>query len=703
MDNTTTAATRKVATIFALVAAFAAGAEIAGADGLSTLPWEVWDDPRNLPRLTLPHQVLMRSSHCPDGCRFDRHSKGDSRFIRLDGDEGVIFEEIGPGAVTRIWMTQGDGVSQPLDPGIRLRIYLDGEAEPRVDESLPDFFAGNTPPFLAPMVGDRLVSSGGNFSYVPIPYREGCRVTLTGAKDARIWFQVTYHRLPDPGDVATFTGSEDLSRWSELLSGTGSDPWPETDPAEIAEGQVVLESGDNVSFYSAEGSGLLTGLRLATPAAGWDEINLSLTFDDRTTANLSLRDFFAIGRGKGLPTRSLLVGLDAADRLYTYFPMPYFGGVVARLARAQGGTGDPVNVSFWVRRSARLPVAGSGLFGAQLQSANPTTPGVEFPLLELEGAGKWVGLFADLGSVDTPSRQYLEGDERIYLDGSRHPALYGTGTEDIFGGGFYFDQGPFRAALHGMTYHLTPAGEDVTGAYRLFLTDAVTFGAGIRAGLETGPTGEMPMRARAVAYTYRRSNPALAQRDVLDLSDEVSLSDHRFEVTGDFQVETLAAAFEGEPPLQLKSEGYYRQEGEASFVLATDGCLGQPRLRRLLDAGLAGQAAIVRLDGARAAILPPIDPNIERRWREVDVDLATALSGDQTAVAIAYGGDQLPPPVTGSEITEFSYELWCLMDVLVFEDGFESGDASAWSAQVGRQGVITKLVAGPQASIASSR
>ncbi len=678
-----TATVRKAAKLLALAAAFAAGAGIAAAGEPATLPWEVWDDPASLPRLTPAHQVLLRSSHCPDGCRFDRHSKGDSRFIRLDGDEGVIFEEVGPGAVTRIWMTQGFGTSQPLDPGIRLHIYLDGEDEPRVDESLPDFFAGKTPPFLTPLVGDRLVSSGGNFSYVPIPYRKGCRVTLKGAEEARIWFQVTYHRLRDATGVSTFTGNEDLSRWSELLAGAGDDPWPEPDPA-ITEGQIALEPGDSLAIYSAGGPGLLTGLRLTTPAAGWSEIRLSLTFDGRTTADLALRDFFAIGRGDGLPTRSLLVGLDADDRLYAYFPMPFFDHAVVRLTRAPESAGDPVEVGFWVRRSAVPPVAGSGLFGAQLQAADPTTPGTDLPLLELEGTGKWVGLFADLGSVGTPSRQYLEGDERIYLDGARHPMLYGTGTEDIFNGGFYFDQGPFRAALHGMTYHLTPAGEDVTAAYRLFLTDAVTFGASIRAGLETGPTGEMPMRARTVAYAYLRRNPMLARRDVLDLSDEGSLADHGFEVTGEFAVENLAAAFEGEPPLQLESDGYYRQAGEASFVLATEGCLGQPRLRRLLDAGLAGQAAMVRLDGAQATILPPIDPNVERRWREIDVDLAAPIAGEETAVTVAYGGDELPPPLVGSEMTEFRYELWCLMDVLVFEDGFESGDTSAWSAREGQ-------------------
>ncbi|MEE8523704.1 MAG: DUF2961 domain-containing protein [Thermoanaerobaculia bacterium] len=647
------------------------------------LPWEVWDDPSLLPRLPAGDQVLLRSSHCPDGCRFDRHSMGDSRFVRLDGDEGVIFEDVGAGAVTRIWMTQGDGDSLPLDPDVSIRVYLDGDETPRIDLPLPDFFSGTVAPFLTPMVGDRLVSSGGNYSYVPIAYRQGCRVSLVGAEDVRIWFQVTYHRLSDPQAVATFTGAENLDRWSALLSAPGDDPWLDDGVAEIATGRVAVVAGDSSTLYADTGAGLITGLRLEAPETAWDDLRLRLVFDGRATVDSTLRDVFAVLRGGPLPTRSLLVGLDALGRLYLYFPMPYFEAVEVRVVNTAAG-GDPVEIDYWVRRSARLPADGSGLFGVQLQAADPTVPGSEAPLLELQGYGKWVGLFADVGSVETLSRQYLEGDERIYLDGARHPALYGTGTEDIFGGGFYFDFGPFRQALHGMAYELTMGGERTTGAYRLFLTDAPTFGASIRAGLETGPTGEMPMRTRVVSYYYLRDDPVLARRDVLDLSDPDSRASHQHGVLGDFEILSLDAAFEGEPPSTLEADGYYRQQGKASFTLATTGCLGQPRLRRLLDAGIAGQAATVEVDGVEAASMPPIDANLDRRWREIDVDLAAPIRGDSAVISVVYDDGGFAPPLVGDAMTEFRYELWCLFNSLVFSDGFESGDVSGWSSSVGK-------------------
>jgi hypothetical protein len=33
---------------------------------------------------------------------------------------------------------------------------------------------------------------------------------------------------------------------------------------------------------------------------------------------------------------------------------------------------------------------------------------------------------------------FLEGDERVFVDGQESPQIYGTGTEDFYESGFYF-------------------------------------------------------------------------------------------------------------------------------------------------------------------------------------------------------------------------------------------------------------------------
>ena len=42
---------------------------------------------------------------------------------------------------------------------------------------------------------------------------------------------------------------------------------------------------------------------------------------------------------------------------------------------------------------------------------------------------------------------FLEGDEMIYVDGEKEAAIKGTGTEDYFNSGWYFNQGEYCRTL----------------------------------------------------------------------------------------------------------------------------------------------------------------------------------------------------------------------------------------------------------------
>lgn len=486
----------------AVVLALAATASVAAPSGAgSPLPWRVWEDPRTLPRLDLPHRVLLRSSFCPSGCRYDRHTVDDPRVLRYDGDEAVIFEETGAGALTQIWVTYGIRSSAALDRRIRLRLYLDGEAKPRLELPLRDLFSGRVPPFVPPLVADRQAASGGFVSDVPIPYRAGCRVTLEGIRPgARLWYQLTFHRLPGADGVASFRGDEDLGRWREWLHAEGPDPWRDEPQGELRIGTVAVAGKGPVTLYERAGPGLLTGLRLQVEDRLREHLRLVLELDGETTVDLALADLFGPGR-PAAPVSSVLLG-ERPGQLYLYFPIAFSRSAAIRL-RSTADPAESAEVGFWIRRDARDPVPGSGLFGAELQAVEATTPGVDQPLLRLDGAGKWVGLLTRLGAVASRDRSYLEGDLRVYLDGAPDPAQHGTGVEDFFGGGFYFDHGPFQRALHGVTAQGDDGGEATTAAYRLLLTTAVPFETSIRAELESGPQGEMPMRRRSVALYYR--------------------------------------------------------------------------------------------------------------------------------------------------------------------------------------------------------
>ncbi len=640
-----------------------------------SLPWETWRDLHLLAELPAGNQALLRSSHCPDGCRFDRHSAGDWRYIYVDGEEGVIFDEPGAGAITRIWMTMGvAGHSVPLDPEIRLRVYLDGAAVPVVDAALPALFDGSTPPFVPPLAGDRPSSSGGNFSYVPIPYRAGCRVALVGADDKRIWYQINFHRLADAEGVASFTGEEDLAAFVELLSTQGRDPWP-AGSGTVSAGALSLEPGEERQLLAIDEPGSVTALELEVDPAWWPEIELRLTFDQQPAVRMALADFFAIGLVGPQPTRALLVGLDDTGSLYAYFPMPFFDSAEIGLMH-HGST--MAEVAWKVRLSSQAPSLSSGLFGAVLSAAEATATGVDFPLLTLAGHGKLAGSFIELGSTGGPSREYLEGDERFFIDRSPHPAVYGTGVEDFFNGGFYFDLGPFSRALHGAPYtDLEVDGLATTAAYRLMPTDGISFENHLVAGLEGGPTGNVSMRARAVTWYYLRQPARLHLWDRLDLGREGDRERHSYTVEGEHDFLQLDGLFEGEPPARAVGTGVYRPPGVASFVLRRHPTSERFRLRRRLDAGLAGQRATILLGGETVGHFPAVDVNEDRRWREVDVDLGSlaAVAAELTISVVAEPG----PPAGGETFTAFRYELWADGESEIFSDGFESGDTSSWS------------------------
>jgi hypothetical protein len=646
------------------------------------LPWEIWNDLHGLAEVHPGQRVLLRSSRCPSGCRYDRHSDGDWRFIRMDGDEGVIFEEAGAGAITRIWMTMGQGVSQPLAASVQLRIYVDGDPLPVLDVPLPDLFDGSTPPFLPPMVGNRETSSGGNFSYVPIPYRDGCRVTLVGAEQERIWYQINHHRLAEPGGIVSFAAEDDLSEWRALLDSPGQDPWRLTDDlagsVTVAD-DLVLAPGETQSLARFKGPDSLTALRFWLPEKAWPDVELRLEFDGNERVKLPLSDFFAIGSGGMDGTRSLLLGVDQDGSLYSYFPMPYFKQAEILLTNRAPADSKPLPIEYELRLAGRKPSRESGLFGAQRWVDHETPIGVDMPLLRLEGEGKWVGLFAQLGSVNTPRRDYLEGDERVFLDGSFHPEIYGTGTEDMFNGGFYFDRGPFRLALHGAPYHqFLENGEDQTAMYRLMLTDGVTFASSLYAGLEGGPTANRSVRARTIAYYYLRPVPGLWLSDTLDLGDPESRALHNYAVIGQHEFLPLAGLSENEPPLELEGAGVYRPPGQASFRLLAIPGSTRLRLRRRLDAVHDGQEAEIWLDGKLAGRFPPVDRNSDRRWREVSIDLPSSmvdLSGELEFTIRA-----LDRPQSSSQeaiFTAFTYELWADVPTERFAEGFKPAGVRA--------------------------
>ncbi len=468
------------------------------------LPWEVWKDPGVVAQVPPDVRTVLSSSVALDGGPYDRHSEGDSRFIRVVDGEGVIFETPGPGAITRIWMTQGNGISTDLDPEIRLRVRLDGAEDPVIDLSLPEFFGGEVPPFLSPMVLDRRQSGGGNVSFIPLPFRKGCRVSLVNAEKAKIWFQVTAMLMENPDGIISFTGLEDLSRWRRMLAHPGTDPWF-SESRETVSGTIVLKPGAAHELAAFDGPDQITAIVLRVPARRLGEVDIRLSFDGRTTVDLPLPWFFGIGQPGCLSMQSLFVGVDQGEA-YSYFPMPFHSNFTLELELSSAAA-KGLKLRFAVRRMGRAPSFDAALFGVRAIDVPASQPGRDAVLLDLVGPGRLAGLAVTAGSTSSAGWDFLEGDETLRVDGEDPPSWLGTGVEDFFGGGFYFRidrgrPGVFRQALHGMTCIGGTPEQPSMSLYRMMPADGPVFYRSLHFSEEGGATGEVPVRWRGVAWLY---------------------------------------------------------------------------------------------------------------------------------------------------------------------------------------------------------
>ncbi|RLE19712.1 MAG: hypothetical protein DRJ65_19825 [Acidobacteria bacterium] len=147
------------------------------------------------------------------------------------------------------------------------------------------------------------------------------------------------------------------------------------------------------------------------------------------------------------------------------------------------------------------------LFNAQMIDVPASKPGRDAVLLDLVGPGRLAGLAVTAGSTSAAGWAFLEGDETLQIDGEDSPSWRGTGVEDFFGGGFYFRNdrgGPefFRQALHGMNCIGGTPKQPSMSFYRLMPADGPIYERSLFFEVEGGPTGEVPVRWRGVAWYY---------------------------------------------------------------------------------------------------------------------------------------------------------------------------------------------------------
>jgi len=631
----------------------------------------------------LPGSVFTRqvSSHSRNGGNTDFGNYGEpsGRETYLYREEGmkVILDEQGPGCINRIWMT-----SPFMDTVGPVQIFLDNMDRPVVDMPAMDFFSGLVPPFLYPLAGSREVSSGGYYCYMPMPFQQRCKIRIGGAL---LYYDIDYFKFSGNPEVATFTGEEDVTAVLDLLNHSGGDPLHIHEKNSPYSGEVVLEPGEKECFFQEQGPAWILSLKLRPDSFSpsiLSSVWLYGLWDDPAEAQVAapLSDFFGSGLGPE-PVRAFPLGISIQEGwLYSYFPMPYdTEGSLCLENRGSVSSGFYFEIGYAERPSWAAP-GKVGTFHAQWNEENPTTLNRDYRILAAEGWGNYVGCTVTMygGQTEGNTLAYLEGDERVYVDDSLSPILYGTGAEDYFNGGWYFENGTFSLPFHG-----NPAsrkqddGRNFTGCYRFHVLDPVPFYKNILFGIEHGGFNEQQARFTSVAYYYARSEPALVLTDRLDVGDRESEDSHRYQTEGEEWSGEATFFYEGDrdgtagyllpligPPLTLParfspeavSDTGRTLRSSSSFSVKLDPENKGVRLRRRTDAAYKDQSARVLVDGEPLPSLWRTPGwNTVKRWRDTEYEIPARYTSGRESINLLIQVEQGEQ----NRWSEFFYWVYC--------------------------------------------
>ncbi len=573
-------------------------------------------------------------------------------------EENVLCDLEGPGVIYRLWYTGYDGGSPP-----GLNIYIDNNPTPRfstgaLGTDLWRMWFTPVAPFLAPLMryqaeGNPIAyARGADVSFYPIPFAQRIKITSnnylkSGVVTPRLkFYNIDYHIFTPDTSVTSWTGSENRAAADAAWDPAKMSLDPKNAAGNtVVSGNVTLGAGAVSTLLDIAGPKTIQAIRMNFGGSVPTEAQLNaLTLriywngEDAPSVEAPLGLFFAIGRyGVGIAPRSLMLGLDAGNTLYCYFPMPFETHAKVELFNAGASSVGPVAFEV-AHKPFTDSFANVGYFKTQYNISEPSTPGRDMPVLHTEGSGHLVGVVQSVtGTVNNPdpnsdaNRIHFEGDERIYLDGSRTPALQGTGAEDFFCDGYYFAWGLKTLPTWGYTQRI-PGPPDKSSMYRILLQEAIPFQRGFRMGIEHGHTNDTQCNAYILAMYYHA--PArLFLTDKLDVGKTASEAAHAYAVSAQTASGSLTSVFEGDDDDVSVSDDGRTFTGQSQFtVKLAPGNQGMV-IRRLFDQSVV-QRADVYIDDVRLGAFYTAATNSSRKWREESMMAPASFTAGKSQVTV---------------------------------------------------------------------
>jgi hypothetical protein len=372
--------------------------------------------------------------------------------------EFILFDEEGPGAIVRWWMT-----FYKAQHGI-LRIYLDHGSIPVIQGAPRDILSGNLLagyPFSASVQeGAPLGEEGRDYDhnlYLPIPFAKHAKITYEcdsivkkfeyeniqvpeGYYWPDVFYNICYRKYPKETEVVSLS-LEALQNAKSLLDKTGKLLQnSKADHPVNREFEKKILPGDSLIFdyYGKDQAIRMLSLIIRAtdvPQALRSSV-LSASFDGIRTIWVPVGEFFGMGY---IPvTHKTFMNRTQDDgTMESWWVMPFREN--CRLIIYNYGTKEiylkgNVGIGHYKWKSNSLYFGAAWHEYRHINSRNEEGSPYDINFIEIQGKGIYAG--DQITLFNNTYHWWGEGDEKIYVDGETFPSSFGTGSEDYFGYSF---------------------------------------------------------------------------------------------------------------------------------------------------------------------------------------------------------------------------------------------------------------------------
>jgi hypothetical protein len=268
-----------------------------------------------------------------------------------------------------------------------------------------------------------------------------------------------------------------------------------------------VNAGETVTLMDVDGPGVIQHIWFGGAVSRAYVLRFYWDGETSPSVEVPLPDFFAVGHEMFAPVNSQVVIDNRTDAMNCYWPMPFKRH--ARVTIANEGASDMTLLAFQITYALESVPASAGYFHAQWRRADTSTNNPYVILDGVRGQGRYVGTF--LAWTQRRQGWFGEGEVKFFMDGDgQFPTICGTGTEDYFGGSYFFPA-PFTTAYNGTTlpsdYNHQPP--NYWSLYRWHIMDPICFGHDLKVTIQALGWGDDGKYMRlsddiaSVAYWYQ--------------------------------------------------------------------------------------------------------------------------------------------------------------------------------------------------------